>query len=123
MRALAVVALAAASVAVFLPKSSVAAELDAPRVACARGQIWDGYRCQWANPPAQVQPNYRYSQAPVYEDDDDDYVAEAPPVYAAPSYYAYATPYYYRPPVVSYYGGPRYVYRYGGGHRHHRWRH
>lgn len=121
MRAFAVLTLVAAGLAA-LVTAAPAAELDMPNAGCARGQIWDGYRCQWARPPvADARPAYRAPQ--VYEDDDEDeYVAEAPPVYAAPRVYSYAVPY-YTPPAYGYYAYARPHYGWGGWNGHRRWRH
>jgi len=130
MRAIAVVTLTAAGLAALVTTAS-AAELGQPYEGCARGQHWNGTRCEWAQPPAaQVRPYYQAPQA--YVEEEDDYVAEAPPVYVAPQVYSYsyAVPY-YRPPVYGYYAysRPRYSWGYGGyayaggwGGRHH-WRH
>ena len=125
MRAVAILAVAAAGLAAFVPNVASAAELDLPREGCERGQLWNGYRCEWARPRVSEAPVYR--GAPVYE----SYAAyEVAPVYAAPPVYI-APPIYlepiYRAPVVRYYGWPRYVWGHGnqghhGHHRQHRWR-
>ena len=130
MRAIAVLTLTAAGLAALVTTAS-AAELGQPYEGCARGQQWNGTRCEWAQPPvAQARPYYQAPQA-YEQDDEDEYVAEAPPVYAAPQVYSYsyAVPY-YRSPVVSYYAyaRPRYSwgygsYAYGGWGGHHHWRH
>jgi hypothetical protein len=115
MRALAVL-MVAAGLAAAVPMAS-AAELDVGE-GCARGQVWTGYRCEWARPRVSEAPP-AYEAAPVYEAEE---IYEAPPVYVARPYYV-APPVYvapiYRAPVVRYYAGPRYVYHYG--HRGH-WR-
>ena len=127
MRALAVVVMAAAGFAAMAPNLVSAAELDLGD-GCARGQVWNGYRCEWARPRvSEAPPAYEeapvYEQAPVYRAPE---VYAAAPVYVAPPVYvarpAYvAPPVYvapvYRAPVVRYYAGPRYVWGYG-----HRWR-
>ena len=125
MRAVAILAVAAAGFAAFVPNVASAAELDLPREGCERGQVWNGYRCEWARPRvSEAAPVYR--AAPVYE----SYATyEVAPVYIAPPIYV-ARPVYvapiYRAPVVRYYAGPRYVWSHGprghGHHRHHRWR-
>ena len=121
MRALAVVVMAAAGFAAMAPNLVSAAELDLGD-GCARGQVWNGYRCEWARPRVSEAPPV-YEQAPVYQAPE---VYAAAPVYVAPPVYvarpAYvAPPVYvgpvYRAPVVRYYAGPRYVWGYG-----HRWR-
>jgi hypothetical protein len=120
MRALAVLAVAAAGFTAFIPNVASAAELDVPREGCERGQVWNGYRCEWARPQfSEAPPVYR--APPVYESYAE---YEEAPVYVAPRVYV-APPLYvapiYRAPVVRYYAGPRYVGSHGH-HRHHRWR-
>ena len=123
MRALAVLAVAAAGFAAFVPNVASAAELDVPREGCERGQVWSGYRCEWARPQFSEAPSV-YRAPPVYESYAE---YEEAPVYVAPRVYV-APPLYvapiYRAPVVRYYAGPRYVWGHGhhGHHRHHRWR-
>ena len=66
MRAVAILAVAAAGFAALVSNVAVAAELDLPREGCERGQVWNGYRCEWARPRvSEAAPVYR--GAPVYE--------------------------------------------------------
>jgi hypothetical protein len=118
MRACAILVVAAAGFAAFLPTAGSAAEIDVPAAGCARGQAWNGYRCEWVRPPvADARPVYRappeYVEDEVYE--EPAYVAR--PVYVAPPLYVARV---YRPPVYRYYAGPRYAWGYG--HRYNRWR-
>ena len=109
MRALAVLAVAAAAL---VPAVAPAAEMDLPQDGCQRGQVWNGYRCEWARPRLSEAPP-AYEAPPVYEAPP---IYAAPPVYVAPPVYLAPPVYvarYYRPPVVRYYAGPRYVWGYG----------
>ena len=104
MRALAIVAVAAAGFAVSVPTLASAAELEVP----IRPRVSE------APPVYEAPPAYVAREVEVYE--EPVYVARpyyiAPPVYVAPIY---------RPPVVvRYYAGPRYGWGYGG--RHYAWR-
>jgi hypothetical protein len=122
MRALAVLMVAAAGFAAAVPTMASAAELEVGE-GCARGQVWNGYRCEWPRPRVSEAPPV-YQAPPVYE---AEAIYEEPPVVVARPYYV-APPVYvapiYRAPVVRYYAGPRYVYGYGRHHYQHRghWR-
>jgi len=116
MRALAIVAVAAAGFAVSIPTLASAAELDVPQDRCDRGQAWNGYRCEWIRPRvSEAPPAYVEREVDVYE--EPVYVAR--PYYVAPSVYVGPI---YRPPVVRYYAGPRWGYGWGYGGRHYAWR-
>jgi hypothetical protein len=120
MRALAVLAVAAAGFAASLPGVASAAELELPQDRCARGQVWNGYRCEWARPQVSEAPRV-YEAPPAYVPEVEVYeepVYVARPVYVAPPVYVGPV---YRPPVVRYYAGPRYVWGYGG-RNHYAWR-
>jgi hypothetical protein len=120
MRGLAILA-AAAGLAALVPTVAPAAELDLPRDGCERGQVWNGYRCEWARPRMSEAPPVYREAPPVYESYAE--YDEAPVYFARPAYVGppvYVAPF-YRAPVVSYYAGRRYVWSHGH-HRHHRWR-
>jgi hypothetical protein len=127
MRVLAIVA--AAGFAVLVPTLASAAELEVPQDRCARGQAWNGSRCEWIRPRVSEAPRV-YEAPPAYVEREVEVYEE--PVYVARPYYV-APPVYvgpiYRPPVFAYYAGPRYGYGWGhggswghGGGRHFAWR-
>jgi hypothetical protein len=127
MRALAIVAVVAAGFAASLPSLAPAAELELPQDRCARGQAWNGYRCEWVRPRVSEAPRV-YEAPPAYVAREVE-VYEEPPVYVARRYYVappvYVAPIYRPPVVVRYYSGPRYGWRHGGPHhggRHYAWR-
>jgi hypothetical protein len=119
MRALAVLAIAA-GFAASVPTIVSAAELEVPQDRCARGQSWNGYRCEWIRPRVSEAPPV-YAAPPAYVEREVEVYEE--PVYVARPYYVppavYVGPI-YRPPVVRYYAGPRYVW--GHGRAHYAWR-
>jgi hypothetical protein len=122
MRALAIVAVAAAGFAASVPTLAPAAELEVPQDRCARGQAWNGYRCEWIRPRVSEAPPV-YAAPPAYVEREVEVYEE--PVYVARPYYV-APPVYvgpiYRPPVVRHYAGPRYGHGWGYGGRHYAWR-
>jgi hypothetical protein len=121
MRALAIVALAAAGFVASLPTLASAAELELPQDRCDRGQAWNGYRCEWVRPRVSEAPRV-YEAPPAYVAREVEVYEE--PVYVARPYYVappvYVAPIYRPPVVVRYYSGPRYAWRDGG--RHYAWR-
>ena len=133
MRGLAILAAAAAGLAALVPTVAPAAELDLPRDGCERGQVWNGYRCEWARPRVSEAPPVYREARPVYR--------EAPPDYESYAEYEQAPVYFARPAYVARAGLCRAVLSRAGRellrraalrleprspattvHRHHRWR-